>query len=109
MATRRTAQQDIYGRTSPYFRTNIVDRLYLDVLDARPIPQLETDAEMTITAVYEARPDLLAYDLYQDSKLWWVFAARNPDILGPDPYFNMKDGTKIRVPRIETLRQTLGI
>ena len=64
---------------------------------------------MTITPVYQFRPDLLAYDLYGDSRLWWVFAARNPNILGPDPYFNMVSGLQIYVPSQNTLQRVLGI
>jgi hypothetical protein len=64
---------------------------------------------MTVTAVYEYRPDLLAFDLYNDAKLWWVFAARNPNLLGPDPYFNMVTGLGIYVPSQNTLQTFLGI
>jgi hypothetical protein len=64
---------------------------------------------MTITPVYQFRPDLLAYDLYSDARLWWIFAARNPNILGPDPYFNMVTGLQIYVPTQSTLQQALGI
>jgi hypothetical protein len=64
---------------------------------------------MQITKVYEFRPDLLAYDLYGDSKLWWVFAVRNPNRLGEDPYFNFTSGLEIYVPKLDTLKAALGI
>lgn len=64
---------------------------------------------MLITNVYEYRPDLLAYDLYGDSRLWWVFAERNPNKLGEDPYFNFTTGTGIYIPRLDTLTTVLGI
>ena len=75
----------------------------------RPIPRDPSDAEFVVTVQYEFRPDLLAQDLYDDPKLWWVFAQRNPNQLGPDPYFNFKSGIKIYLPRMDTLRRVLGI
>lgn len=101
--------QTIYGRSSPYFGTPVINNKFLDVLKFRPIPYNPTDVFMTITPVYEYRPDLLAYDLYGNSKLWWVFSARNPNLLGPDPYFNMKTGLGIYIPTQDTLQAFLGI
>jgi hypothetical protein len=38
-----------------------------------------------------------------------VFAARNPNKLGPDPYFNLVAGIEIYVPNFATLQLALGI
>jgi hypothetical protein len=103
------AYQTTYPRTSPYFSTPIINNKFLDVMAYRAIPYNPTDVFMTVTAVYEYRPDLLAFDLYNDAKLWWVFAARNPNLLGPDPYFNMVTGLGIYVPSQNTLQTFLGI
>ena len=103
------ANQNIYSASSPYYNTNVVNNKYLDVLTYREIPMNPSDVYMEITPVYEYRPDLLAYDLYTNSSLWWVFAARNPNRLGPDPYFNFKVGVGIYIPTMETLRTVLGI
>lgn len=103
------SNQTIYPAASPYFSTNVVSNKYLDVMVSRPIPTLPSDVYVTLTQVYEYRPDMLAYDLYGDPKLWWVFAARNPNKLGPDPYFNFKAGIGIYVPTIDTLQAYLGI
>ena len=62
-----------------------------------------------IESRYDRRPDLLANDLYNDSRLWWVFAARNPNRLGFDPYFDFKAGIEFYVPKLTTLQQALGI
>ena len=67
-----------------------------------------SDQYWEITATYHQRPDMLAYDLYNDSKLWWVFAQRNPNTL-KDPMFDFTAGTKIFIPQITTLQQDLGI
>jgi hypothetical protein len=104
-----TTNQTTYGRSSPYFNTPIVKNKFLDVLQYRPIPFNPTDVFMTITEVYQYRPDLLAFDLYNNSKLWWVFAARNPNLLGPDPYFNFTAGLGIYIPTQDTLQNFLGI
>lgn len=103
------ASNSLYPATSPYNITNVVDGNYLDVMIARPIPLDPTDVEYIIPAVYANRPDLLAYDMYGDSRLWWVLAARNPNVLGPDPYFNMIAGITIYLPKLSTLKNILGI
>lgn len=100
--------QNLYGRSSPYFNTNIVDGKFLDFLNYRSIEADQDDVLMTITPVYEYRPDLLAFDLYNNSQLWWVFAARNPNLLGPDPYFNMVAGIQIYIPQQINIQKALG-
>lgn len=99
----------IYPPTSPYNQTGVVNSKYLDVLNYRPIPKYSTDALFIIPKVYEYRPDLLAYDLYNDSRLWWVFAERNPNKLAYDPYFDFVTGLSIYIPKLSTLKQVLGI
>lgn len=103
------ANNNLYPATSPYFDTGIVNDKFLDFMVNRFIPKQPSDAYITIAEVYQYRPDMLAYDLYSDARLWWVFAARNPNILGNDPYFDFKTGVQIYVPKLETLRQVLGI
>ena len=88
------AINNFYPKTSPYAFTPIANGKFLEFLNYRPIPKLQSDVFYEIPLVYEYRPDLLAYDLYQDSRLWWVFAARNPNRLGYDPYFDFKAGLK---------------
>jgi hypothetical protein len=97
-----------YPTTSPYHLTNVVNGKYLDVMVNRPLPVDPTDQYWTITEVYNLRPDLLAYDLYNDSKLWWVFAQRNPNKL-PDPLFSFRTGVSIYVPKLGALSNVLGI
>lgn len=103
-----SGNQNLYPKTSPYNETNVVSNKFLDVMVSRNIPMLPSDVYMVLTSAYEYRPDLLAYDLYGDPKLWWVFAARNPNKLGPDPYFNFTAGSGIYIPNIDTLRTVLG-
>jgi hypothetical protein len=98
-----------YPATSPYYSSTTVNNKFLDVMNYRPIPKYSSDVFFTITQVYEYRPDLLAYDLYNDSRLWWVFAERNPNSLSKDPYFDFVSGLGIYIPKLSTLQQALGI
>ena len=69
-----------YNSLSPYYSTKITNG-YLDILNLRDIPVLADDILFTLTKIYEYRPDLLAFDLYNDHRLWWVFALRNKDTI----------------------------
>jgi hypothetical protein len=95
-----------YDPTSPYFTTGIT-QFYLDVMTNRPIPKLPDDLQFEINQTYQYRPDLLAYDLYETSTLWWVFYQRNPNSLQAPP-LDFKIGTRIYLPKLSTLRSTLG-
>ena len=87
-----------YRTDSVYRNTNIINNQYLDVLDISNIDvENTTTTSMTIEAKYNEKPDLLAYDLYGNSKLWWVFALFNQDKL-KDPIIDFKSGIKIIVP-----------
>jgi hypothetical protein len=99
----------IYPATSPYFDTPISNNKFLDFMTYRDFPASPDDILYTIPAVYEYRPDMCAYDFYSDARLWWVFAARNPNKLGPDPYFNFKAGVSIYIPKLDVLRTYLRI
>lgn len=98
----------IYPPTSPYYVTELVSKKYLDIMSNRVIPALGSDVYWTIIPVYEYRPDTLAYDLYSDPRLWWVFAQRNPNKL-KDPYFDFVTGLQIYLPKMETLKLSLGL
>lgn len=95
-----------YSQKSAYSNTG-VNGYYLDMMVNRPIPKYTDDVIFTINETYSMRPDLLAYDLYNDSELWWVFAQRNPDTL-KNPLLDFKNGTKIFLPKLSTLRSVLG-
>jgi hypothetical protein len=73
----------------------------------RPIPKQTDDQLFTINQTYQYRPDLLAFDLYDNSGLWWVFYQRNPNTLTKPPLDFVAD-TLIYLPKITTLRNVLG-
>jgi alpha-L-fucosidase len=74
----------------------------------RPITTNVDDVLYSIDKVYEYRPDMLAYDLYGESSLWWVFAQRNPNVL-KDPLFDFRAGVQIYIPKKATLQADLGV
>lgn len=95
-----------YSPTSAYYNTGYT-QFYLDVMRNRPIPKESDDLLMTINQVYQYRPDLLAYDLYDTPSLWWVFYQRNPNTLTAPP-LDFQVGVQIYLPKISTLREALG-
>lgn len=97
-----------YNNTSPYAFTQVYNDSFLDIMENREIFPRTDDAEWEINQTYHMRPDLLAHDLYDDSRLWWVFAQRNPNRL-KDPMFDFTVGTKIFLPKIENLKNDLGL
>lgn len=96
----------IYNSYSPYYTTSVLNG-YLDILNFRDIPTQSDDILFEIISTYQYRPDLLAFDLYQEEKLWWVFAVRNKDII-KDPVFDMELGTKIYLPKLSVIKKVLG-
>jgi hypothetical protein len=96
-----------YQNTSPWFITKVVND-YLDIMSIRPVSSQVDDFLYTIQPQYSCRPDLLAFDLYGDPNLWWVFTQRNMDVL-QDPIFDFVPGTKIYIPKNSGLKTVLGI
>jgi alpha-L-fucosidase len=96
----------VYDSTSAYFLTPTTD-FYLDNLVSRPIPRETDDQALIINVTYQYRPDLLAFDLYGQSQLWWVFYQRNPNTLTAPPW-DFEAGKSIYLPKITTLRSALG-
>lgn len=96
-----------YSKSSPYYDTKMVGG-FLDILNYRTVPASETDTYYEIDSVYNFRPDLLAHDLYKNSELWWVFAARNPNTI-KDPIFDFRTGARIFIPKKDSLEAALGI
>lgn len=96
-----------YRQDSPYAQTRM-QGTFLDIYEHRPIPSHADDVLFTINTTYQYRPDLLAYDLYNNERLWWVFAVRNPNAI-EDPIWDFVIGKKIYIPKQDTLSQALGI
>ena len=96
-----------YSNTSPWYTTTLKND-YLDILSIRPVSAESDDYLYTIEAQYAYRPDLLAFDLYGEAGLWWVFIQRNLDVL-QDPIFDFVPGTQIYLPKSGSLKAVLGL
>ena len=96
-----------YSKSSPYYGTGMWGS-FLDIWSNKTIPSDVTDAVYQIDTAYIFRPDLLAYDMYKDTNLWWVFAVRNPDVL-KDPIFSFIPGVVIYVPTNLVIKRALGL
>ena len=96
-----------YSKTSPYANTETF-AFFLDVANIPVIPLDPSDTAYRIDNIYEHRPDLLAFDLYGDTALWWVFSVRNPNVL-QDPVYDFLPGATIFIPNKDTLTAALGL
>jgi hypothetical protein len=96
-----------YTQSSPWSITP-QNNFYLELLEIRPVPAEDDDFQYVIESQYKHRPDLLAYDLYGNPKLWWVFVQRNMSILR-DPIYDFDTGTVIRLPKRSNLEKFLGV
>jgi|TARA_B110000503_G_scaffold104241_1_gene155522 hypothetical protein len=87
-----------YSNTSNYSSTG-QNLKYLELYSPKlTINNLAKDVKnITIGNKYNRRPDLLAYDLYGNSRYWWVFVHYNRDIL-KDPINDFVAGTVISIP-----------
>ena len=87
-----------YSSASNYSITTS-NKKYLEIYEPRvTLNTLSEDTKtMRIGNRYNKRPDLLAYDLYGNSRYWWIFAHYNRDIL-KDPLNDFIAGTIIVIP-----------
>lgn len=98
-----------YSTFSAYYDTPITSQNTLSLWVPRNVPADANDQTVIISAAYNLRPDLLAYDLYGNASLWWVFAQRNPNALAEDPWGNFMAGLSIYVPNAAILKSNLGL
>ena len=96
-----------YAKTSPWSDTR-QNNFYLDLLEIRPVPAESDDFRYVIENQYRHRPDLLAYDVYGNAKLWWVFVQRNMSVI-KDPIYDFEPGTVIYLPKKSNLAKFLGV
>lgn len=72
-----------YKKTS-HLKATPISNGYADLYVPPLVPDLDRTEQFTISQKYVQRPDLLAYDLYGEARLWWLFAIYNKnDIVDP--------------------------
>ena len=91
-----------YSKQSPYSKS-VITGDYLNLMTPRTVIEDPKDDSYTIGSQYNLRPDGVAYKLYGNSRYWWLFSARNKDIL-IDPIQDFKTGTTIRIPKLNNVR-----
>ena len=96
-----------YSSTSPWYKTLITNN-YLNLLTIRPVSAETDDYLYTIESQYAYRPDLLAFDLYGTSSLWWVFTQRNLNVI-QDPILDFIPGKQIYICKKNSLFIALGL
>lgn len=92
---------------SPYLKTQPQPDGTLGLMQIRPVPAYSDDILYTIEPQYSNRPDLLAYDLYKDKDLWWIFTQRNLNVL-QDPIYDFIPGVQIYLPAPDKVKDVLG-
>ena len=93
--------------SNPYKNTGFLPDGTKDILSIRAVPGYMDDPLYTVEPQYHHRPDLLAYDMYRDHKLWWIFAQRNMDVM-EDPIYDLTAGKQIYLPQKEKVFELLG-
>jgi hypothetical protein len=96
-----------FHRRDSFLKNAGVFDQFLDLNSLPKIPRTVNDKTYTIERGYAGRPDLLADALYDNSRLWWVFALRNPDLI-KDPLRDFKEGSEIKVPSMSTIETIIG-
>lgn len=91
-----------YQPSSPYYGTPQTST-YLGIWVPPSVGPSITDVLIEVDHKYTNRPDLLSYDLYGTSRLWWVFSMVNPDQFS-DPIYDLVAGMQIYVPSSTTVQ-----
>ena len=91
-----------YQHNSPYYNTPQTTS-YLGYWVPPAVSRSATDTLIEIEPRHNNRPDILSYDLYGTSRLWWIFAMMNPDQL-VDPIYDLVSGMQIYVPSNITIQ-----
>jgi hypothetical protein len=96
-----------YNHNSFIKNTSLIDGIFLDINTLPRIYETLSDESYIIEPEYDQRPEMLAFKLYGDAALWWVFALRNPDII-LDPIRDFKSGTGIVLPSAGSVKSLGG-
>lgn len=86
-----------YKNNSVYRNTPINEK-YLENYVPPLEPSIADTRSITVSSKYTHRPDLLAYDLYGDAGLWWVFTLYNRDTL-KDSMYDLVPGITLIIPK----------
>lgn len=97
-----TETRILYNSKDLYYDTPISDNRFLDFYVPRPISPSDDDDFIILEKRHEFKPNVLAYDLYADDRLWWIFIRLNMNVI-QDPIRDMREGVVLRVPKPERI------
>ena len=97
----------LYYRNSWYLRNVDLnqdsDGNYVPMLlEVGEIPRSQNDLYVQVTSGYEYRLDLISFEIYGTTKLWWAIALANNRY---DLFNYPQSGDTVRVPAIQTIQQ----
>ena len=76
------------------FDTNKGFRYYNSLID----PYIDrSEDDIYVITTYGDRLDLLSFQYYNDTTLWWIIAAANPELRKDSLY--LEPGIQLRIPR----------
>ena len=84
---------------------NDADGIFFGLPEPRDIETTEDDKYAEITPALKNRMDLISYNIYSVSKLWWVIALANN--LDSGMFIDVKD--VLTIPAISTLYTPGGV
>lgn len=96
-----------FHRQDSFLKSAGIYDIFLDVSKLPSVPKSIADETYVIEAKYHQRPDLLAYDQYGSSRVWWIIALRNLDLI-EDPIKDFKSGLEISLPSKQTVERLTG-
>ena len=96
-----------FNRKDSFMRNAGVYDIFQDVNNLPKVPATGSDTTYIIESKYSERVDLLAYDLYGSSRLWWIIVLRNLDVI-EDPIKGFKEGLVIKLPSKKTAQELTG-
>ena len=80
-----------------FYKKTQDDGFFLGYYEPISIKPDSSDYYVEIPTKYDLKPGLMAYDLYGNAQLLWVFSVMNRDTIN-DPLFDFRAGKIIRIP-----------
>lgn len=94
------------SKLSPYAKTPRSE-FFMLYYEHRKIDPDPTDKFVILEAKHTHRPDILSYEIYGDTRLWWVFMNRNLDKI-VDPIYSFVPGLLLFYPTRDRLSVILS-
>jgi hypothetical protein len=96
---------DMYGDRS-FLRQTSIKNFYLDVSNLPSINYTKGDY-VIVPPECEYRIDLFSYQQFGTSRLWWIIALANVDVI-KDPIWDFKSGMQVFIPSDSALLENLA-